>query len=538
MLYDVTLFRTLMKTAVILSARKDKDTEIPYPLKPYYENSCLIDRTIEALTALSYDNILLIVGGQAQLYQRYASETVRLVLNPDFKFTSSMGSLAMAAPYIKDDFLLVEGDTFYEYKVLKELSETKNENCFAITEESGSGDEAFVETRSGYITKISKDRHQICNFEGELLGIVKISKHSFDRMMNKWKNSNNPYLNYEYLLFDSTDVLDRPYIKFTNLIWGDVDCEEDFNKLRNYIYPKLRRKENPFDYENLISYLKVIFPNEQIENEVKISQIGGMSNKNFKVTKGVYEYVLRVPGIGAEGMVVRSNEEQNSLQACKMGINPPIRYFNSETGIKLADFVKNAETLNRATIQRPSNMKKIANIFRTLHHSHVRFGNEFNVFKEILNYEYLLEKAEGKMYEGYEPIRKKVFQLEDYLNQLGVSVKPCHNDLVAENFLKAEDGTIYLIDWEYSGMNDPMWDIAALFLESNFTDESKDYFLSHYFDGNEPENARKKILVYQILMDYLWTVWTCIKEAQGDDFGTYGMDRYTRAIENLKKIDL
>ena len=527
-----------MKTAVILSARKDKNTEIPYPLKPYYENSCLIDRTIEALTALSYDNILLIVGGQAQLYQRYASETVRLVLNPDFKFTSSMGSLAMAAPYIKDDFLLVEGDTFYEYKVLKELSETKNENCFAITEESGSGDEAFVETRSGYITKISKDRHQICNFEGELLGIVKISKHSFDRMMNKWKNSNNPYLNYEYLLFDSTDVLDRPYIKFTNLIWGDVDCEEDFNKLRNYIYPKLRRKENPFDYENLISYLKVIFPNEQIENEVKISQIGGMSNKNFKVTKGVYEYVLRVPGIGAEGMVVRSNEEQNSLQACKMGINPPIRYFNSETGIKLADFVKNAETLNRATIQRPSNMKKIANIFRTLHHSHVRFGNEFNVFKEILNYEYLLEKAEGKMYEGYEPIRKKVFQLEDYLNQLGVSVKPCHNDLVAENFLKAEDGTIYLIDWEYSGMNDPMWDIAALFLESNFTDESKDYFLSHYFDGNEPENARKKILVYQILMDYLWAVGTCSKETQGDDFGTYGMDRYTRAIENLKKIDL
>jgi len=53
-----------MKTAVILSARKDKDTEIPYPLKPYYENSCLIDRTIEALTALSYDNILLIVGGK------------------------------------------------------------------------------------------------------------------------------------------------------------------------------------------------------------------------------------------------------------------------------------------------------------------------------------------------------------------------------------------------------------------------------------------------------------------------------------------
>ena len=371
-----------------------------------------------------------------------------------------------------------------------------------------------------------------------MLGIVKISKSTFDRMMQKWNHSNNPYLNYEYLLLDSTDVLDRPYIRFTNLIWGDVDCEDDFNKLCNYIYPKLRRKEDPFDYDNLISYLNAIFPNEHIEKEVSIMQIGGMSNKNFKVTKGKLEYVLRVPGNGSEGMVVRSNEEQNSMQACKMGINPPVRYFNAKNGIKLADYVRNAETLNGATIQRTSNMDKIVKIFQTLHHSHVRFGNEFNVFNEILNYEHLLEKANGRMYEGYEPIREKVFQLEEYLNSLGVSVKPCHNDLVAENFLKAEDGTIYLIDWEYSGMNDPMWDIAALFLENNFTDENQDYFLSHYFEGKEPANARKKILAYQILMDYLWTVWTCIKEAQGDDFGTYGMDRYTRAINNLTKIEL
>ena len=142
------------------------------------------------------------------------------------------------------------------------------------------------------------------------------------------------------------------------------------------------------------------------------------------------------------------------------------------------------------------------------------------------------------MYDGYELVREKVFKLEDYLNQLGVSIKPCHNDLVAENFLKAEDGTIYLIDWEYSGMNYPMWDIAALFLENNFTEDNQDYFLNHYFEGKEPKNARKKILVYQILMDYLWAVWTVIKEAQWDNFGTYGMDRYNRAIENLKKIEL
>lgn len=294
-----------------------------------------------------------------------------------------------------------------------------------------------------------------------------------------------------------------------------------------------------FDYANLISYLEVIFPSEHdIANRVKICQIGGMSNKNFKVELGSQEYVLRVPGIGSEGMVVRRNEEHNSFQACQMGITPPIKYFNADTGIKLTNYVKNAKTFDSMMVKQPENMDQIAGIFRTLHHSSVKFENEFNVFKEILNYEKLLDKARGKMYDGYESVRRKVFLLENYLDKLGVNLYPCHNDLVAENLLMAEDGTIYLIDWEYSGMNDPMWDLAALFLENEFSKDEQDYFINSYFEGNEPSNARKKIFVYQILMDYLWSVWTCVKEAQGDDFGSYGMDRYTRAINNLKMIDL
>ena len=294
-----------------------------------------------------------------------------------------------------------------------------------------------------------------------------------------------------------------------------------------------------FDYANLISYLEVIFPSEQdIANRVKICQIGGMSNKNFKVELGSQEYVLRVPGIGSEGIVVRRNEEHNSFQACQMGITPPIKYFNADTGIKLTNYVKNAKTFDSMMVKQPENMDQIAGIFRTLHHSSVKFENEFNVFKEILNYEKLLDKARGKMYDGYETVRRKVFLLENYLDKLGVNLYPCHNDLVAENLLMAEDGTIYLIDWEYSGMNDPMWDLAALFLENEFSKDEQDYFINSYFEGNEPSNARKKIFAYQILMDYLWSVWTCVKEAQGDDFGSYGMDRYTRAINNLKMIDL
>ena len=140
------------------------------------------------------------------------------------------------------------------------------------------------------------------------------------------------------------------------------------------------------------------------------------------------------------------------------------------------------------------------------------------------------------MYEGWEEVRPQVMALESYLNELGVELCPCHNDALYENFIKTVDGTIYLIDWEYSGMNDPMADFAALFIEAGFTNENQVYMLMKYFEGDIPNNVYQKILCYQILWDCLWAQWTVIKEAKGDDFGTYGKDRYFRAINNLKKI--
>lgn len=521
-----------MKTAVILAARKEKDCDIPYPLMPFSEGVCLLDRSLGLLRKNGYDDIIIVVGFRHNLFDKYASDDVRIVVNKDYEFTASMGSLALCKEFVNDDFLLVESDTFYEAIVIKRLSELKSGNCITMTEESGSGDECFMETKNGFVTKISKDRHRVRNFEGEMMGVTRISYDTFTRLVHAWENSTNPYLNYEYLLMDVTEALDRPYIKFKNVIWGDVDCKEDFKRLRNGLYRALCRKENPFDEENLRNYLQTIFPDKEV-SEAQIEQIGGMSNKNFKITFEGKGYVLRVPGNGSDGMVERSNEEFNATAACELGVNPPIRYFNPANGIKLVDFVENAETLNAATIQRHDNMRKIAKIYQIVHNSHIRLRNEFNIFHEIEKYDRLMEHAGATMYDGWENVRPLVMALENHLNKLGVDLKPCHNDALYENFIKATDGTVYLIDWEYSGMNDPMADFAALFIEAGFEKENEDYILSKYFEGNIPGKAREKILCYQILWDYLWAQWTVIKEAKGDDFGTYGQDRFNRAISNL-----
>lgn len=281
--------------------------------------------------------------------------------------------------------------------------------------------------------------------------------------------------------------------------------------------------------------LREIFPEKDVTSAT-IERIGGMSNMNYKVTLDGRSYVLRIPGIGAEGMVERANEEKNSIISGQMHINPPVLYFNAKTGVKLAEFIPNAETLHEGSIQQKDNLLQIAEIYKKLHRSRVRFRNGFNVFYEIEKYDTLIDRAGAKMYGKNNEVRQKVMALEDTLNDIGVDLCACHNDAVPENFIKSEDGKIFLIDWEYSGMNDPMADLAALFLESNFSEENTEFFLNEYFEGNIPAEARKKILCYQILWDYLWAQWTVIKEAKGDDFGTYGRDRYNRAVENLKEF--
>ncbi len=284
----------------------------------------------------------------------------------------------------------------------------------------------------------------------------------------------------------------------------------------------------------IIDYLQQIFA-EAKPSDFVINRVGGMSNFNYKVQYREKSYVLRIPGNGAEGMVERENEELNSMLAQTMGIHPTIEYFNRKTGVKLVDYIENAETLNSISIQNKDNLQQIATIYRTLHNSRVRERNDFNIFHEIDKYNFLMEKTGAKMYDGNGGYIQ-VIALEHRLNQMGVELKPCHNDGVPENFIKDANGKIYLIDWEYSGMNDPVAELAALFLESEFSKENKDIVLNHYYEGAIPSDLQERLLIYQVLWDYLWSQWTVIKEAKGDDFGGYGRMRYERAMKNLQLL--
>ena len=266
----------------------------------------------------------------------------------------------------------------------------------------------------------------------------------------------------------------------------------------------------------------------QEEEVLSVEQLGGMTNQNYLVKTTNKQYIAKFFGKGTEKLINRQDEKYNLELLKDLDLDVKNYLFDIEAGIKVNEYIESAITLDSTSIK--TKFDKIAPILQTIHASGKELRGEFAPFEEIKKYESLIE--EKIPYANYEAVREEVFSLEKRLADLGVDRKSCHIDLVPENFIESPQGRLYLIDWEYSSMNDPMWDLAALFLESEFTRQEEEDFLSHYESEQTPV-SREKIAIYKILQDAIWSLWTVYKEEQGADFGDYGVSRYQRAVKGL-----
>lgn len=521
--------------AIILAAGKKDIFKKPVSFLEL-EDGKILNRTINILKNNGIEQIVIVTGYKSKYFEDYCRDkNIILVKNDKYKWTGTMYSLAQAKDSIDDDFILLENDMIFEERAIEQILKSEDRDCMIITSESGSGDEALVEIRDGYVHKMSKDIHQLNKIDGEMIGISKISYEVFKKMLELFEDNKNPYFNYEYALMDIARDYKIGYIKPDNLVWSEIDNEEHYERVTKYTYPKLKRKEEEIKINNIKEIISKSL-DINLDDIGNIYPVGGMTNKNFKINISNKDYILRIPGNGTEEMISRFNEKYNSIIANKLDIDTDILYFNEDNGLKISKYINNAETINPTTAKREDNIRLITDILRKLHNSEAKFNNEFNVFTKIDEYETLLKEVNGRKFDDYEIIKEKVIKLKQILNQIGIDNVPCHNDTVPENFVK-DNERLYLIDWEYSGMNDPMWDLAAHFLECEFSENEEELFLNLYFEGNVEKKYRKKILIYKICQDFLWSIWTNIKEAKGDDFGTYGQDRYNRAKQNLNKIN-
>lgn len=519
-----------IRQAVILAAGERQDFNKPATFLEIEEKT-IIERLIRILKDNGISKIVIVAGYEREYFETLNVKEVELVYSDRYKWTGTMYSLSLVEKHIDEDFLLIEGDLIFEEKAIDYLLESENSNCLVLANESGSGDEVLVETRNGNVFRISKDIHQLSKINGEFIGLSRLSIHTYRDMLVDFKYSENPYLHYEYVLMNLKYKHNIGYTKIDDLIWTELDTKKDYENLKYYVYPKLQRREVEFREKNIInSFLEIMGDKYKVKKNIE--KLGGMNNNNYKVYTDIKDFVFRLPGKGAQETVNRESELFNAKIATEIGINCKMIYFDKKSGIKITEYIEEAETLNIRTARREDNMKLMADTLSVLHDSGRKFYRDFTPFIEIAEYKNKIIRKKKSLLDNYKALDKIVTFLKEELDKMNMEFVPCHLDAWPENFVKGKD-QIYLIDWEYSCNYDRLWDVASIGLECEYSKDEEELFYNKYF-GREPSEIEiRKMDLFRILMDIYWSIWALSEVSIGvEDLYDYSVGRYNRGISN------
>ena len=139
------------------------------------------------------------------------------------------------------------------------------------------------------------------------------------------------------------------------------------------------------------------------------------------------------------------------------------------------------------------------------------------------------------MFDDYQEFKAEVMKIKTEIDSsIDIKKVPCHNDPLCENWVEG-NGRMYLIDWEYAGMNDGMWDLADVSIEAGY-DENCDRMLLRSYTGAEPTRSEiKHFLANKIYVDYLWTLWAKARVPyDGQPMEDWAVERYHRMKNFIK----
>ena len=267
-----------------------------------------------------------------------------------------------------------------------------------------------------------------------------------------------------------------------------------------------------------------------------IARLGGMTNHSYKITRtDGMEYLVRIPGEGTEEMINRLDERKSTELACELKIDSELLYFGDD-GRKVMKFIHDPQPMNEEVMRRKENLLQAAEIFHRLHTCGVDTGVRFEVFEMAALYERIIREGGVAFYADYEAVKQTVMDIKAAVDRGGEAPRvPCHNDSLMGNWVLDGDGKLYLIDWEYSGMNEAMWDLSCLSIEADYTPENDDQLLAAYYSRPATVEEKKRFIAAKLYVDYLWTLWGLTRVPfDGDFMQEYADNRYARLKRNIE----
>jgi thiamine kinase-like enzyme len=260
---------------------------------------------------------------------------------------------------------------------------------------------------------------------------------------------------------------------------------------------------------------------------------GGLTNTNYKVTSPSGTYVVRISGKDTSLLAIdRENEVHNTIAAAQTGVGAPFVAAVPEHDALVLGFLE-GEVMSAEELRRGDRLEAIARACRRLHAGSA-FLRDFDMFAIQPAYLEIVRERGFRLPERYEEFEPQIRALEEAMHVRPEQTVPCNNDLLAENFIDV-GGELRLIDYEYSGNNEPSFELGNVWSESNLSLEQLEELVAHYY-GRPLRNKVARARAWGLMSKYGWTLWGSIQDGVSDldfDFWGWAMEKYERAVDEL-----
>ena len=265
---------------------------------------------------------------------------------------------------------------------------------------------------------------------------------------------------------------------------------------------------------------------------------GGLTNRNVKITTPDGVYVARCTDAATNMLGIdRDREHYNTTAAAEAGVGAQVIDYRPDLGILLLSYL-NGTTLSNVDFQRPEILRKAAAAVRMLH-SGPRFQGRFDMFERQLAYLKTVLDNGFRLPDDYLDHTDTFNEIARVLRATDQTTVPCNNDLLAGNFI--EDGDrMWLIDYEYSGNNDPCFELGNTWCETGMSVDQLDDYVSAYY-GRPLRHKTARAHLQGTVGRYGWTLWGCIQNGSSAidfDFWEWAMERYEAAVAEFKGPNL
>ena len=265
--------------------------------------------------------------------------------------------------------------------------------------------------------------------------------------------------------------------------------------------------------------------------EVTTSELsGGLTNTNHLVVVDGERYVVRIPGTSTDLLAVdRANERHNAAAAATTGVSPSIVEVIEDLDVMVIAYIAGT-TMSAGSLRTPEQVRRIASSLRRLH-AGPRFRQGFDMFRLTEFYFSVCQERDIRIPDGFRDHLDDVGRIERAFAERPPATVPCHNDLLAENYI--DDGEqLWIVDFEYSGNNDPTFELGDTAQECEFDPDLRAALCEAYF-GEATPALLARMELQAVMADVGWTLWAAIQAEISTidyDFWGWAVERWDRAL--------